>query len=342
MIDPITFNQIEPNNAIVPIIRRPITGRNLSDDEKILLNPLLYGFSLGDKLWGETFLPASLLTIMDHDSVANLCLPLGAFAVARLEDVAWNDSMIESLVMSQERKDFIRHLIRHHGHRDAKHVFDDLVRDKGKGLIGLLAGPPGVGKTLTAEAVAEIAHRPLYMISSGELGETSVTLQKQLMAVMELAETWKAVVLLDEADVFLAQRDNESLSRNAITSIFLRYLEYYQGILLLTTNRLSSCDEAFQSRIHFCFEYQELNEHARGLIWRTFLGLAKKGAMVEVQVEDVGLEDLARLNLNGRQIKNIVSIAQAVAADTEKPITLDLIHSAAGFASISWTNKEDN
>ena len=105
-----------------------------------------------------------------------------------LEDIVWNDSIINSLVLPQDQKDFIQSLVKTHGLSDDT-SFDDVVRDKGKGLIGLLAGPPGVGKTLTAEVMAEIAHRPLYTISSGELGDSSTSVQKQLEAILELAET---------------------------------------------------------------------------------------------------------------------------------------------------------
>lgn len=107
-------------------------------------------------------------------------------------------------------------------------------------MIGLLAGLLGVGKTLTAEAVAEIAHCPLHIISSGELGESSTSVQRKLSEVLMIDKAWGAVLLLDEADVFMAKRDDMSLTRNAITSIFLRQLEYYQGIMLLTTNRLDT------------------------------------------------------------------------------------------------------
>ncbi|KAH8890557.1 P-loop containing nucleoside triphosphate hydrolase protein [Thozetella sp. PMI_491] len=314
MIDPVTFDQIVPNNGVVPVIRTPVAEAALAEDQMVLLNPLLYGFSLGDKIWG-------------------------AFAASRLDKVNWNEAMVDSLVFSTERKDFIRDLVRHHGNRGDQGGFDDFVRDKGKGLIGLLAGPPGVGKTLTAEAVSEIAHRPLYMISSGELGETSSSVQGQLMRVMELAETWKAVVLLDEADVFLAERDDDSLSRNAIASIFLRHLEYYQGILLLTTNRLNSFDEAFQSRIHFCFEYGELDVSARKAIWTTFLDKAKTDTKVEIVLEEKDIAELAERELNGRQIKNIVSISHAVAAERKTPITRDSVMVALGFAKTSWKKK---
>ena len=232
-------------------------------------------------------------------------------------------------------------MIRYHGTKNDQGGFDDFVRDKGKGLIGLLAGPPGVGKTLTAETVAEIAHRPLYMISSGELGETSSSVQDGLTIVMELAETWKAVVLLDEADVFLAELHDDSLSGNAVTSIFLRHLKYYQGILLLTTNRLGSCDEAFQSRIHFCFKYEILDAEARQSIWKTFLFRVKIHSTTEVSLEQGDAGRLAQLELNSRQIKNIVSISQAVAAEKKVPITLDSVMLAAKFATISWKRNVD-
>lgn len=121
------------------------------------------------------------------------------------------------------------------------------MRNKGKGLVGLLAGPLEAARTLTAEVVAEITCQPLYVISSGELGQSSSVVEANLASALALAETWKAVLLLDEADVSLSERDRVNLTRNAITSIFLRNLEYYQGIILLTTNRMSGIEPAFRS-----------------------------------------------------------------------------------------------
>ncbi|KAH9220381.1 hypothetical protein DL95DRAFT_329576 [Leptodontidium sp. 2 PMI_412] len=308
MLDPVIFDQLQPNNTLVPRVFKPMRREVLTAEHKIMLNPVLYGFSLGDKTWG-------------------------AFAVSSLEDIVWNDNIINSLVLPQEQKGFIHCLVKSHGLGDAN-GFDDIVRDKGKGLIGLLAGPPGVGKTLTAEVMAEIAHRPLYMISSGELGDTSTTVQNKLGAILELAETWNAVLLLDEADVFLAKRDNTNLARNAITSIFLRHLEYYQGILLLTTNRGSGFDPAFQSRIHFSFQYKDLEVEARKAIWRTFLGKAESGN-VDVAVGEDDIDVLSEIVLNGRQIKNIMSISQAVALEKNVPLDLRGIRLAHGFSQMA-------
>jgi SpoVK/Ycf46/Vps4 family AAA+-type ATPase len=149
--------------------------------------------------------------------------------------------------MEDSLKDTIYRLIIAHSRSSSS--FDDFVKGKGRGLIGLFFGPPGAGKTLTAEAIAETAHMPLYAVSSGALGHEATQIHDRLSVILKLAGHWKAVLLLDEADVFLAQRTITDIERNAIVSIFLRELEYYQGILLLTTNQVEVIDEAFQSML---------------------------------------------------------------------------------------------
>jgi SpoVK/Ycf46/Vps4 family AAA+-type ATPase len=245
------------------------------------------------------------------------------FALANLSEVIFNPDIFDSLVLKEEQKRLVRDLVI--GHQATGGQFDDVVRFKGKGLIGLLAGPPGVGKTMTAEAIAEVTERPLYVISSGELGEKPEYIHKRLSQVMELAELWRAVVLLDEADVFLSKRSDTDLTRNAIVSIFLRELEYYQGILILTTNRLPSFDPAFQSRIHFSLDYPDLDATGRQSIWKTFLTRAAEDPKLTVDVDYDGHAHLASLQLNGRQIKNVMGITQSVAKTRSEPITVSFI-----------------
>jgi SpoVK/Ycf46/Vps4 family AAA+-type ATPase len=159
--------------------------------------------------------------------------------------------MFESLVMAPDLKMLVRNLI--HAHAFGSSGFDDVVRGKGKGLTGLLFGAPGLGKTLTAEAIAEVSRLPLYTVSSGSLGHESDVIEDNLTRILQLTTRWNAVLLIDEADVFLAKRDKSDLKRNAIVSVFLRELEYYPGILILTTNQASIIDPAFKSKFGRCF-----------------------------------------------------------------------------------------
>lgn len=137
----------------------------------------------------------------------------------------------------------------------AAESIDDVIQGKGRGLVGtwytsqlrktpltlfeaVLHGPPGTGKTLTAEGISELLKCPLYMVSAGELGTDSRYLENELQKILDICHAWGAILLLDEADVFLEKRNMHDIHRNALVSIFLRQLEYFQGILFLTTNRV--------------------------------------------------------------------------------------------------------
>jgi AAA+ superfamily predicted ATPase len=135
---------------------------------------------------------------------------------------------------------------------------------------------------------------------------------------MDLAATWRTVLLIDEADVFLERRSLHDLHRNAMVSVFLRVLEYYSGILFLTTNRVTTFDDAFKSRIHIPIRYTDLTVDSRRQIWRHFCGLVPGG----VEIDEKGLTKLAETDLNGRQIKNAVKAAESLAAFDE--VKLDL------------------
>ncbi|KAK8189296.1 P-loop containing nucleoside triphosphate hydrolase protein [Phyllosticta capitalensis] len=242
-----------------------------------------------------------------------------------MSNFEWNTTVFDSLVMDENLKDIIYRLVK--AHTSLCPGFDDFIKGKGRGLIGLLQGPPGSGKTLTAEAIAETAEKPLYVVSSGALGSAPGEIHQNLTNILRLAAHWGAVLLLDEADVFLAKRNLVDLNRNAIVSVFLRELEYYQGILLLTTNQAQIIDDAFQSRMHFFHSYPSLDFSARKRIWQDFIARAQGNQTdIHVDVDETGIEKLAKLRLNGRQIKNAMGIAMTLApSENVRKITADAI-----------------
>lgn len=69
-------------------------------------------------------------------------------------------------------------------HADTGRETADVIAGKGEGSIFLLHGPPGVGKTLTAEAIAELLHKPLYTVSMGELGTNPESLESNLQDIL--------------------------------------------------------------------------------------------------------------------------------------------------------------
>lgn len=93
-----------------------------------------------------------------------------------------------------------------------------------------------MGKPTTAEGVAERFNKPLFQITCGDLGSTAKEVEDALSINFSLVNRWGCILLLDEADVFLASRRREDFTRNGLVAAFLRVLEYYAGILFLTTN----------------------------------------------------------------------------------------------------------
>jgi len=301
MIDAHSYSQIDSNSwrdetyasslDLQNQERRSIASQKLvlSDDDLWRTYPFLYGFSFAAKTWGR----------MD---------------VSKMEPIQWRTQAWDQLVLEPEHKDLVKALVEYSGDS-----FEDLVAGKGGGTIFLLEGPPGQGKTLSAETVAEVLKRPLYSISVGELGTDPDVLEKRLREILDVAMIWNAVLLLDEADIFLEQRTSDDIVRNAMVGVFLRLLEYHSGILFLTSNRMDSIDKAFLSRISVHLHFDEASEEKRAQIWRNLLQAAK--IPISASRDEHRLAGL--MNINGRQIKNIIRLAQTLAKSKNQKANYD-------------------
>uniref|UniRef100_A0A0D2XES5 ATPase AAA-type core domain-containing protein n=1 Tax=Fusarium oxysporum (strain Fo5176) TaxID=660025 RepID=A0A0D2XES5_FUSOF len=179
----------------------PKDGSEPEEPEIYLFPKLIPGFDLRRKKWVD-------------------------LEVDRIRDVSWNKEAFKSLVADEAMKELVLALVTNQ--LDAEKN-TDLIESKGSGLIMLLHGSPGTGKTFTAESVAEIAKKPLYPVTCGDIGTEPADVEKYLESVFHLGKVWDCVVLLDEAEVFLEQRTLQDLKRNALVSVFLRALEYYEA-----------------------------------------------------------------------------------------------------------------
>ncbi|KAK8108119.1 uncharacterized protein PG998_010132 [Apiospora kogelbergensis] len=267
----------------------------LRDDELILCSNILPAYCFTSKRWA---------LLLDIDSV----LP-----------ISWNDDAFSKLVLPASHKDLVLSFMEAHISGDVH--FDDIIKGKGLGFLMLLVGDPGLGKTLTAEAVAEKVHRSLYILSAGELGRDAGSVEKTLQDVLNMTAKWNAVLLLDECDVFLEERNSARLDHNAIVAVFLRLVEYYKGILILTSNRANAIDRAFQSRIHLTLRYPSLSTEAKTAIWKHFVQGTTWAA--GNTLTDEHYEKLNTLPVNGREIKNIVKTSFLLASRDKAPLSIE-------------------
>ncbi|KAK1850031.1 AAA family ATPase [Colletotrichum chrysophilum] len=250
----------------------------LTETEILIMTYRVFGFVLRSRKWGKS--PFNHLNSQYIRRFLARDLTIDAFE--RLELPEGHRELVQSLVTQHFRN-------RHSSF--TKDTQTDLIQGKGKGLIMLLHGAPGVGKTTTAEGVAELFRKPLFQI----------------------------------------------------TCVFLRVLEYYTGILFLTTNRIGDLDEAFASRIQMSLHYPELDELKTLKVFRLHIDLIeqrfkKQGRTITFDISSI--EDFASQHYadqpynrwNGRQIRNACHTALALAEfDAQKngsEISLEIDKSA--------------
>jgi len=294
MIDAVSYQRNNPNSRMAEEAEDASDNAGIEEDHLFMCWPTLLGFSFTAKKWGEIDLNFT-------------------------EDIQFDDLAFDRLVLAPEKKQLVQGLVQNY-----QTSFSDIISGKGGGCIFLLHGQPGTGKTLTAEAIAELLHRPLYSVTVGELGTSTSELEKSLREILEVASAWNAVVLLDEADIFLEKRTENDITRNAMVGIFLRLLEYHQGVLFLTTNRVKSFDSAFHSRISVALRYPDLGREERRKVCENLLAAAG--------IEGVDVEELSEWELNGRQIKTTIRLAQSLALNQGVPISTEHIRQTVGIA----------
>merc|ERR1712000_775542 len=270
----------------------------LNEDFYLLLSNTVPGFILGTRRWGH-------------------------LAISNLKPVVTDKEAFKCLQIDEDIKNTVKALIGQFATGSAEGTVhpwgNDFIKNKGEGRIFLFHGEPGVGKTCTAECIAELTSRPLLSLTAGDLSIDSWRVEQNLSYFLELGQRYGALVLLDEADVYLERRRSRDIDRNGLVSVFLRALEYYSGCIVISTNRVRTFDAAFMSRIHVALHYQNLRDEDRERIWQNNFDRLDRDSQGKVRVSQAAREYIFRglevsgLRWNGREIRNAMQTSLALA-----------------------------
>ena len=146
-------------------------------------------------------------------------------------------------------------------------------------------------------------------LTCSDIGVEPEEIEDNLLKWFKLAESWGTILLIDEADIYMEQRQVQDIKRNHLVAGFLRALEYFRGILFLTTNRVGTFDEAFISRIHVQIYYPEFSDEDREKVWTTFFEKLEDDRESTMRIHNaakdyISSEEVRSLKWNGREIRN--------------------------------------
>jgi len=179
----------------------------------------------------------------------------------------------------------------------------------GHGVTLLFTGPPGVGKTASAEALAHELRRPILIADYSRIQNCLVGMtEKNITRIFREARARNAVLFWDEADAMFYDRDMGYRTWEVRdVNVLLQEIERFEGVCVLATNRRVALDKALERRISLRVEFTPPDDVMRRQIWRLLLP-----SSVPLS-EDVDLGELAKVELTGGEIKNVILNAARMA-----------------------------
>jgi len=209
---------------------------------------------------------------------------------------------------------------------ESRNAFQDFVAGKGASMNLLLEGPPGTGKTLTTEVFAEHKKMPLYSVQCSQLGLKPDEVEQNLRIILQRANRWNAVLLLDEADVYIRKRGRD-LQHNAIVGVFLRVLENASCILVMTTNLADQTDDAIASRCIIRMSYDLPTAEKQTEIWRNLAAVNK----IDLSTATIAEFVKKHPKVSGRDVKNVLKLASIRSRVRNEPVDLKALEFALQY-----------
>ncbi|KAL7815076.1 hypothetical protein V8C44DRAFT_348625 [Trichoderma aethiopicum] len=320
MIDCRTYHDRHP--------RTPLLGDTGYNEELVRISRVKLAFIDQEHAPSEPDLYLFPRSVMGYDLLQQTWENLD---IDHIQEIAWNKNASGHLSAQLESPELAQAIIT--GHVSSQAEAGVVQSKNNKGLILLLRGDTGTGKTYAVQSAAELVEKPLSVVRCSQLGTRPDDVGKRLKEIFCLAETWGCILLLTEAEVFLQQRTCKDAVQDARVSTFIRALEGYEGVLILESNRLSAMDDAFRSHIDVHLPFWRLREPQRAHVWRNLFNSLKSPGGDEMDSDDIDgyVDELAKYAMNGHQMQNVLTSARQLAQFQKRKMTAGHLQSVVNL-----------
>lgn len=222
----------------------------------------------------------------------------------------YDPSKMDALIIDQKVKDEIVAVLDQHKNHDKLFTEWGLgeVIEYGRGMTFMFYGSPGTGKTWGATCIAKAIGTDLIVLSAAEVQSSEPGgANRAIQNAFKEAKEKHKVLFIDECDSLIASRNDLGMVLASEVNTLLTEIEKFEGVAILATNRIEHMDEALERRISLIVEFPKPNMESRKKIWAKLL--PKKLPLGK----EVSIDALAKHELTGGQIKNVVLQAARMA-----------------------------
>lgn len=245
----------------------------------------------------------------------------------------YKENIGDQLILDKEVKEMVEMLV-----VNSSDDMEDVIEGKTQSTIIAAVGDPGLGKTLMCEVMSESCKKPLYKVQAAQLGLDAESLENNLRVILNQAQRWNAILMIDEANAYIHARGHD-IRQNAIVGVFLRLLDYYRGVLVLTTNMTSQeegagldfdIDPAIISRCTAVIKFELPTADLARDLWKL------QGSLRKLDFEEDMLNKLvAKYSISGRTIRNLLKMAANWADHKKQKLSMKHFELAAKFVPMS-------
>lgn len=241
----------------------------------------------------------------------------------KIKPKPFDKSFLNRVIMPEEHVNSIMQALSQESEDKRKVLFENWGFgegfEKGKGCIILFYGIPGTGKTMCAEMIAKYLGKDFMMLGTAELqSQIPGQMERNIQESFKQAKENKAVILFDECDSLMSNRNAVGTILAAEINCLLSEIERFEGVCVMTTNRNHRLDPALERRIALKLEFQAPDQSMRVKIWKT---LIPKKCPVD---KDVCFDRLSTHDLCGGNIKNIIfSAARKAVYEGRKKVRME-------------------